>query len=125
MQVYSHSYLGLGLQAARQAVLQLDNGGDVSGGGPVISSCMTTQTPKEWSFQGKTFQISTRSQQQGGSSHELCKQSVKQILADVHRPEEIKVYIEDCVFLRLSEPCFGSFSPHVGVENSCFLKPSH
>jgi len=89
-QVYSHSYLGLGLQAARQAVLQLDNGGDVSGGGPVISSCMTTQTPKEWSFQGKTFQISTRSQQQGGSSHELCKQSVKQILADVHRPEEIK-----------------------------------
>ena len=92
-QVYSHSYLGLGLQAARQAVLQLDNGGDVSGGGPVISSCMTTQTPKEWSFQGKTFQISTRSQQQGGSSYELCKQSVKQILADVHRPEEIKVCV--------------------------------
>merc|ERR1719376_797653 len=49
--VYSHSYLGLGLQAARQAVLTLENPGLLDDGdreeGPKVaeSSCMTTLTP--------------------------------------------------------------------------------
>jgi len=88
-QVYSHSYLGLGLQAARQAVLELENSDVMSSGGEVTSSCMTSRKgPKSWSFQGKEFKISTR--RDGSSSHAQCTDTVQQILQDVHQPEELK-----------------------------------
>lgn len=92
--VYSHSYLGLGLQAARQAVLALENpdldlGGGVGTGPKVaVSSCMTTLTPKKWSFHGQEYLISHN--QEGGASFQLCSQLVAQILTGVHRPEELK-----------------------------------
>ena len=79
LQVYSHSYLGLGLQAARQAVLELENSDVMSSGGEVTSSCMTSRKgPKSWSFQGKEFKISTR--RDGSSSHAQCTDTVQQIL---------------------------------------------
>jgi len=87
-QVYSHSYLGLGLQAARQAVLELENSDVISVGGEVTSSCMTSKNPKGWSFQGREFTISTKGE--GASSHAHCTNTVGQILKDVHQPEELK-----------------------------------
>jgi len=85
--VYSHSYLGLGLQAAREAVLASENDlqNDLS---PkvVSSSCMTTMTPKQWSFHGSEYLISHKE----GASFDTCRHLVANILADVHRPEELQ-----------------------------------
>ena len=89
-EVYSHSYLGLGLQAARKAVLGLDN--DLEGHKgqemPVKSQCMTAKGPKKWSFQGKDYFISPKS----GSSFQQCTAAVKQILTTeaVHQPQELR-----------------------------------
>ena len=78
--MYSHSYLGLGLWAARKAVLELENNSDVmSSGGEVTSSCMTSQRgPKSLSLQGKEFKIFTRGD--GLSSYAQCTDTVKQML---------------------------------------------
>ena len=83
--VYSHSYLGLGLMAARSTVISMEN--PESFGGKVQLSCITSRNPKTWSFLGKTFEVSSKP----SSSYESCYRLVSQIISGekVHIPEEL------------------------------------
>lgn len=94
--VYSHSYLGLGLQAARKAILALENPDldDEEGRSKVVtSSCMTTATPKKWAFQGQEYTITKGDEESSSSSSrsafDRCRLTVTKILSDIHRPSEL------------------------------------
>ena len=52
--VYSHSYLGLGLMAARAAIF---NHNQKSGDTKLESPCMVTSGATKWSFHGKDYTI--------------------------------------------------------------------
>lgn len=85
--VYSHSYLGLGLMAVREAVFS--NGNAEQGTKKVVTSpCMTSTEPVEWTFHGIDFVINGDEK----SSYTECLSLVKMLLEkeNVHSPTEIK-----------------------------------
>lgn len=77
-QVYSHSYLGLGLMAAREAIFEAE--------GSSKSSCILS--PVQFSFHGKNFQIG----QGEAAGFEACLQVIKSVIQtnDVHQPDELQ-----------------------------------
>ena len=85
-EVYSHSYLGLGMMAARKTLISLESSG--STGGKVQLSCVTSRNSKNWSFHGTTYEVSSKAD----ASYENCYKSVSQIIKaeDVHVPEELR-----------------------------------
>jgi len=69
--IYSHSYLGLGLMAAREAIFKLD---DPEGSFNLLSSCMVASSPTSWDFHGKKYTITST------SSTGPCMQEVKAVI---------------------------------------------
>jgi len=72
--IYSHSYLGLGLMAAREAIFKLN---DPEGSFDLTSSCMVSTSPTSWEFHGKKYTISQSSTLSG---YEACMQEVKAVI---------------------------------------------
>jgi len=80
LSVYSHSYLGLGLMAARQAIFVHE--------GSSKSSCVVSKTKSsKFNFHGNSYDISSSD----NAGFETCLNVVKAvIIADnVHKPEEL------------------------------------
>ena len=71
--IYSHSYLGLGLMAARQAIF---THGQQPGQTSVESGCMVTSSPAQWSFHGKDYNI--RASKMAG--YETCMMTVQKVI---------------------------------------------
>lgn len=84
--IYSRSYLGLGLMAAREAIFLQD---EPAGSTSVSSPCMVTPTPTPWEFHGKHYAIS--SAEVGG--YEKCVIAVHKVIGSlgVHPPEEMPI----------------------------------
>lgn len=80
LDVYSHSYLGLGLMTARQAIFQA---GDQSA---LQSPCVRGSQALTWSFQGREYAIQSHQ-----PSFEACLKLVKAVIKkeDVHVPDEL------------------------------------
>jgi len=72
--IYSHSYLGLGLMAAREAIFRYNDPQDST---TVESPCMVTTTPTTWEFHGKEYTISP-SRSMGG--YEACMLEVQAVI---------------------------------------------
>jgi len=72
--IYSHSYLGLGLMAAREAIFKLN---DPEATFDLVSSCMMTSSPTSWEFHGKKYTISPSSTSPG---YEACMQEVQAVI---------------------------------------------
>jgi len=72
--IYSHSYLGLGLMAAREAIFRYN---DPEESTDVESPCMVTNTPTTWEFHGKVYTISP-SRTMGG--YEACMLEVQAVI---------------------------------------------
>ena len=82
--IYSHSYLGLGLMAAREAIFSQDQPpSEVS----LESACMVTSAATKWSFHGKEYTI--RPTNRGG--FENCMKTVERMIdsKDVDQCEEV------------------------------------
>lgn len=81
--LYSYSYLGLGLMSARQAVLNFTT---LSGNGNISSSpCILPSYKGSWSFSGNDFVVhGNRS-----FSYENCLHYIEQVVTNVHQPAEI------------------------------------
>jgi len=72
--IYSHSYLGLGLMAAREAIFKHN---DPEGSTSLVSPCMVTTSPTTWEFHGKVYTISTSSTLSG---YEACMLEVQAVI---------------------------------------------
>jgi len=72
--IYSHSYLGLGLMAAREAIFRYNDSEESTA---VESPCMVTSTPTTWEFHGKEYIISP-SRALGG--YEACMLEVQAVI---------------------------------------------
>merc|ERR1711892_1455966 len=83
--IYSHSYLGLGLMAAREAIFKLN---DPEGSFDLTSSCMVSSSPTSWEFHGKKYTISPSSTLSG---YEACMQEVQAVIdsLNVDQCEEV------------------------------------
>lgn len=81
--IYSHSYLGLGLMAAREAIFSHDQ----PPGESLESACMVTSGATRWSFHGKEYTI--RPTNRGG--FENCMKSVEKMIdsKNVDQCEEV------------------------------------
>ena len=81
--IYSHSYLGLGLMAAREAIFSHDQ----PPGESLESACMVTSGATQWSFHGKEYTI--RPTNRGG--FENCMKSVEKMIdsKNVDQCEEV------------------------------------
>ena len=75
--VYSHSYLGLGLMAAREAIFKK----------ALKSTCITSTTPMKFNFHGQEYVVS-KTNNAGFSS---CLNTIQSVIndIDVHKPQEI------------------------------------
>ena len=82
--IYSHSYLGLGLMAAREAIFSLDQAPGVTS---LDSACMVTSGATQWSFHGKDYSI--RPTNRGG--FENCMKTVERMIdsKNVDQCEEV------------------------------------
>lgn len=82
--IYSRSYLGLGLMAAREAIFAYSNPSNSS---LVRSPCMTGRTPEQWEFHGKRYRVSSS----GDSGYEKCTLVVHHVINSlaVHPPDEL------------------------------------
>ena len=97
IKVYSHSYLGLGLMAAKEGILlasRSNNGIEVNNDDTkrIKSVCMAgNTTPKDWSFHGNNYHISHMSGQ-GDNNYEPCLALVQAVISaeNVHTPIELK-----------------------------------
>lgn len=72
--VYTHSYLGLGLMAAREKIFSLnqpEQSLDLS------SPCMVSSSPTEWTFHGKQYTITKSSNLPG---YEACMLNVQAVI---------------------------------------------
>ena len=80
--IYSHSYLGLGLMAAREAIFSLDQEGL-----SLESACMVTSGATMWSFHGKEYSILPTNR--GG--FENCMRTVERMIdsKNVDQSEEV------------------------------------
>ena len=81
--IYSHSYLGLGLMAAREAIFKLD---DPEGSFDLLSSCVVASSPTSWEFHGKKYTISSSS-----VGYDACMKEVNRVIdnLDVDKCEEV------------------------------------
>ena len=79
-QVYSHSYLGLGLMAAREAIFKMAEKDSKS-------ACITSKSSVDFNFHGKNYQVA-RSDNAG---FDTCLEVIKEVIDanEVHKPEEI------------------------------------
>ncbi|CAH3119335.1 unnamed protein product [Porites lobata] len=87
--LYTHSYLGLGLMAARTSILQLGNNGrDSNGEDMKLSPCIHSSYSEMWKFGGKSISIG------GLSSYgfSACKEQAVRVISDskVHKPVGIQ-----------------------------------
>ena len=84
LDVYSHSYLGLGLMAAREAIFTKEG---ASGSEVTESSCITSTQPLTFNFHGKSYQV----KKSPGSSFDSCLNVIEKVIDsnDVHKPEEM------------------------------------
>eukprot|EP00092_Neocalanus_flemingeri_P025359 GFUD01027494.1.p1 GENE.GFUD01027494.1~~GFUD01027494.1.p1 ORF type:complete len:452 (+),score=158.90 GFUD01027494.1:40-1395(+) len=72
--IYSHSYLGLGLMAAREAIFKYN---DPEGSTSLVSPCMVTTSPTSWEFHGKVYTISPSTTLPG---YEACMLEVQAVI---------------------------------------------
>jgi len=95
IKVYSHSYLGLGLMAARKAIIVASTQSEVVSNEEikkVRTVCMAGGTnPKEWSFHGNEYLISHMPSGTRANTYEPCLALVKDIIhaESVHTPSEL------------------------------------
>uniref|UniRef100_A0A8C4D908 nucleoside diphosphate phosphatase n=1 Tax=Dicentrarchus labrax TaxID=13489 RepID=A0A8C4D908_DICLA len=87
-ELYTHSYLGNGLMAARLATL-----GALGVEGTVLymrrSSCLPKKFRDEWSFGGLTYQVS--GDPDGYAGYKLCYQEVLKVVKGIiHQPYELQ-----------------------------------
>ncbi|XP_064131753.1 ectonucleoside triphosphate diphosphohydrolase 6 isoform X1 [Loxodonta africana] len=88
-QLYSYSYLGLGLMSARLALLGGVEGQPAKDGKELVSPCLPPGFKGEWEHAEVTYRIS--GEKATGNPHELCAHRVSEILrGKVHRTEEVK-----------------------------------
>jgi len=73
--MYSHSYLGLGLMAAREAIFKL---GDPEDSLDLASACM--KSSEVWRFHSKEYKVRGES----GSNFELCMTEVESVLKSMN-----------------------------------------
>jgi len=71
--VYTHSYLGLGLMAAREKIFSHNQPGQSLS---LTSPCMLTSEPTQWNFHGKQFTITKSSSLPGYESCMITVQAV-------------------------------------------------
>jgi len=72
--IYSHSYLGLGLMAARESIFRYN---DPEESTDLTSPCMVTTTSTSWEFHGKEYTISPSSTMGG---YEACMLEVQAVI---------------------------------------------
>eukprot|EP00092_Neocalanus_flemingeri_P025355 GFUD01027490.1.p1 GENE.GFUD01027490.1~~GFUD01027490.1.p1 ORF type:complete len:453 (+),score=163.60 GFUD01027490.1:40-1398(+) len=72
--IYSHSYLGLGLMAARETIFKYN---DPEGSTSLVSPCMVTTSPTSWEFHGKVYTISPSTTLPG---YEACMLEVQAVI---------------------------------------------
>uniref|UniRef100_A0AAQ5Z8S8 nucleoside diphosphate phosphatase n=1 Tax=Amphiprion ocellaris TaxID=80972 RepID=A0AAQ5Z8S8_AMPOC len=84
-ELYTHSYLGHGLMAARLATL-----GALGAEGTVFkSSCLPKKFRDEWSFGGLTYRVS--GDPDGYAGYKLCYQEVLKVVKGIiHQPYELE-----------------------------------
>ncbi|KAL8169191.1 UNVERIFIED_CONTAM: Ectonucleoside triphosphate diphosphohydrolase 5 [Gekko kuhli] len=87
--LYTHSYLGFGLKAARLATLgALER--EAADGQTFRSSCLPKQLEAEWHFGGVKYQYGGN-RQAGETGFELCYSEVlKVVQGKLHQPDEIR-----------------------------------
>ena len=85
VEVYSHSYLGMGLMAARKSIFQVGNPAGVK---DFVSPCVKSKHPLSWKFQGEDYTIQGTEQ----SSFHYCIENVLKVVQEenVHIPSELK-----------------------------------
>ena len=71
--VYTHSYLGLGLMAAREKIF---SDGQPVGQTELASPCMVSSAPADWTFHGREYTITTSSNLPGYESCMITVQAV-------------------------------------------------
>jgi len=81
--IYSHSYLGLGLMAAREAIFRHNARPNSTS---LVSPCMVTDYPTSWQFHGKVYTISP-----WVAGNKECMQEVKAVIdtMGLHQCKEI------------------------------------
>lgn len=87
--VYTHSYLGLGLMAARTSILQLGNDVKDSNNNDVkMSPCIHSSFRDHWKFGGKSLNIGGL----GSYGFSDCEKEAKRVISDskVHKPAGIQ-----------------------------------
>ena len=77
LDVYSHSYLGLGLMAAREAIFKKS----------LKSTCITSSNPLKFNFHGQEYEVSKGDK----AGFDACLGTVQAVIKDndVHKPAEI------------------------------------
>ncbi|KAI5102677.1 ectonucleoside triphosphate diphosphohydrolase 6 [Silurus meridionalis] len=87
--LYSHSYLGLGLMSARLAVLGGVEGQPVGGGQELVSPCLAPDYTGEWEHAEVIYTL--KGQKAGEPIYESCLSKVeKMIYKRVQKAEEVK-----------------------------------
>ena len=94
-EVYTHSYLGLGLMAARKSIFTFGNkipDSNNKNNNEVIkltSPCMAAAKPQSWSYGGVNYLISSPA---GEPSYKNCLDVVRKVLneSNVHVPTELQ-----------------------------------
>merc|ERR1712241_1420743 len=84
LDVYSHSYLGLGLMAAREAIFVQEGAtaSEASGGDKIsTSSCVTSKAPLTFSFHGKTYKVNKNSES-SNSNYNSCIKIVQKVISE-------------------------------------------
>jgi len=84
--IYSHSYLGLGLMAAKKQIFTSTSGD--SSPTSFTSPCFISSTPSTWVYQKTNFTVSRASSQAG---YETCLAVVEAVIkkAGVHKPVDL------------------------------------
>lgn len=104
--MYSYSYLGLGLMAARRKVLLKENSENATS---LSSSCVNPNISNaQWYFSGTSFNVSGSGNQDVKSNAEKCYQIVKSIVEEenVDKPTEVldqKIVLISYFFDRAAE----------------------
>ncbi|XP_075420298.1 ectonucleoside triphosphate diphosphohydrolase 6 isoform X2 [Tenrec ecaudatus] len=87
-QLYSYSYLGLGLMSARLLLLGGVEGQPAKDGKELVSPCLPAGFKGEWEHAEVTYKISG---EKTANSYKLCANRVSEILRNkVHKTEEVK-----------------------------------
>lgn len=90
-EVYTHSYLGLGLMAARKAIFTYGKDFTINSDKVIelASPCMAVPKSQSWSYGGDQYQISSMGVD---SSYKKCLEIVRKVVnaSDVHQPIELR-----------------------------------